>query len=71
MKCQYLGLAWLLLLTSRSQAQSAVTVTAEVDAVYPQSEGLYLDLHRHPELSFHEQLTAAGRGFRRGLRIGE
>jgi amidohydrolase len=27
--------------------------------VYPQSEALYLDLHQHPELSFHEQQTAA------------
>jgi hippurate hydrolase len=30
-----------------------------VDAVYAQSEALYLDLHRHPELSLHEQQTAA------------
>jgi hippurate hydrolase len=59
MKHQYLGLAVLLMLNSRGQAQSAATVAAEVDAVYPQSEALYIDLHRHPELSLHEQQTAA------------
>jgi hippurate hydrolase len=42
-----------------SQAQSARDITAEVDAVYPHAEALYLDLHRHPELSSHEQQTAA------------
>lgn len=57
MKHRYLGLAALLLLTGRGQAQSAVV--AEVDAVFPQSKALYLDLHRHPELSLHEQQTAA------------
>ena len=56
MKISILGLAGLLLLAGRSQAQS---VAAEVDAVYPQSETLYIDLHRHPELSLHEQQTAA------------
>ena len=33
--------------------------TAAVEAVLPQVEALYLDLHQHPELSFHEQRTAA------------
>ena len=56
MKIPILGLAGLLLLAGRGQAQS---VAAEVDAVYPQSETLYIDLHRHPELSLHEQQTAA------------
>ena len=56
MKIQILGLAGLLLLAGRGQAQS---VAAEVDAIYSQSEALYIDLHRHPELSFHEQQTAA------------
>ena len=32
---------------------------AEVDAIYPQMETLYLDLHRNPELSSHEEKTAA------------
>lgn len=41
------------------QTLSAQAITAEVDAVYPQTEALYLDLHRHPELSGQEQQTAA------------
>ena len=34
-------------------------VGAEVDAVYAQAESLYKDLHRQPELSGHEEKTAA------------
>ena len=30
-----------------------------VDAIYPDIEKLYIDLHRNPELAFHEQRTAA------------
>jgi amidohydrolase len=59
MKHLHLGLAWLLLFATRSEAQSVAAIATEVDAVYPQSEGLYLDLHRNPELSFHEEKTAA------------
>jgi amidohydrolase len=33
--------------------------TAAVEAVLQQMETLYVDLHSHPELSFHEQRTAA------------
>jgi len=32
---------------------------AQVDAIYPDIEKLYMDLHRNPELAFHEQRTAA------------
>lgn len=32
---------------------------AEVDAVYADSESLYIDLHRNPELAFQETQTAA------------
>ena len=32
---------------------------AQVEAVYPEVETLYLDLHRNPELSLHEVQTAA------------
>ena len=32
---------------------------AEVDAIYPDIEALYIDLHRNPELAFHETRTAA------------
>ena len=31
----------------------------EVDSVYPDAHALYLDLHKHPELSSHETQTAA------------
>src|SRR6201981_1785160 len=31
----------------------------QVDAVYPQMRALYEELHRNPELSFHEEKTAA------------
>jgi hippurate hydrolase len=40
-------------------AQTPSGLTAEVQAAYAKSEALYLDLHQHPELSFHEQQTAA------------
>ena len=40
-------------------AASDGSVQAEVDAAYPQAEDLYFDLHRHPELSLHEEHTAA------------
>jgi amidohydrolase len=32
---------------------------AQVDAIYPDIEELYIDLHHNPELAFHEQRTAA------------
>lgn len=32
---------------------------AQVNAIYPEVEKLYIDLHQHPELGFHEQRTAA------------
>jgi amidohydrolase len=31
----------------------------EVEAVYPQAQALYVDIHEHPELSSHETQTAA------------
>jgi len=31
----------------------------EVEALEPELEGLYKDLHEHPELAFHEQRTAS------------
>ena len=34
-------------------------IAAEVDAVYAQADALYRDLHRQPELSGHEDKTAA------------
>jgi amidohydrolase len=42
------------------QAQTAgAPSSAEVDAIYPDIEALYIDLHRNPELAFHETRTAA------------
>lgn len=40
---------------------SAKTIPSppEVTAIYPDVEALYLDLHRNPELSLHEQQTAS------------
>lgn len=35
------------------------TTSKEVDSVYPNAHAVYLDIHEHPELSFHETETAA------------
>jgi amidohydrolase len=48
-----------LLIAANLRAQGRSTAVAQVAAVYPRSEALYLDLHRNPELSFHETATAA------------
>jgi amidohydrolase len=55
--CAFYAVAFLL--ASKLNAQTRSAVSAEVQATYPGSEALYLDLHRHPELSFHETETAA------------
>lgn len=47
------------LLAANVSAQSNSGIAAEVQRAYPRSEALYLDLHQHPELSFHEMETAA------------
>ena len=47
------------LIGARISAQSKSGIAAEVQAAYPRSEALYIDLHQHPELSFHETETAA------------
>jgi hippurate hydrolase len=48
----------LLLFAMVGEAQATPRVMDEVNAVYPRAEVLYLEIHRHPELSFHEQQTA-------------
>jgi hippurate hydrolase len=58
MRTQFLCFASLLLVATVTQAQNTTRVVDEVNAVYFRSETLYLDIHRHPELSFHEQQTA-------------
>lgn len=40
-------------------AQSTAAQSGEADAVYADSKSLYLDLHENPELSSHENHTAA------------
>ncbi len=42
-----------------SQTAWTTPTSAEVDAVYPDIESLYIDLHRNPELAFQEVQTAA------------
>ncbi len=40
-------------------AESWRAPSTQIDSVYPQVEAFYLDLHRNPELSYHEEKTAA------------
>jgi amidohydrolase len=42
-----------------SQTAWITPTSAEVDAIYPDIETLYIDLHRNPELAFQEVQTAA------------
>ncbi len=51
--------AWLVTVSIAGAQAGAANVTAEVDAVYAQADALYRDLHRQPELSGHEEKTAA------------
>src|SRR5712671_3660040 len=57
MKRSLIGVAPLLV--AAHAAHGASTIVAEVDTVYAQSEALYFDLHKNPELSSHETRTAA------------
>jgi len=56
-----LMLASLLGLAGNAISQPAWTTpsTAEVDAIYPDIEALYMDLHQNPELAFQEVQTSA------------
>src|SRR5689334_19588592 len=62
--CSNRGMIWvrylalMLLIGGYGDAQTA-NVDMEVASVYPQAEALYRDLHEHPELSGHEDQTAA------------
>jgi hippurate hydrolase len=42
-----------------ASSASAQTPRTQVEAIYPDIEKLYIDLHRNPELAFHEGRTAA------------
>src|SRR5258706_702331 len=44
---------------AQTRAAVAGVDAARVDAIYPEVEKLYIDLHSNPELAFHEQRTAA------------
>jgi hippurate hydrolase len=57
-----LAVAWLafpVLLRAAESASSTSNPVSGVDEIYPDLEKLYLDLHQNPELSFHEEKTAA------------
>ena len=60
MKNTAIVLAALLAFTRSGGGQTWTTPAAsEVDAIYPDIEALYIDLHRNPELAFQEVETAA------------
>ncbi|HEV8611014.1 MAG TPA: amidohydrolase [Thermoanaerobaculia bacterium] len=50
--------------SARAADTASSPVLAPLDAIYPDLEKLYLDLHQTPELSFHEEKTAAKMGER-------
>src|SRR5215217_2132934 len=49
----------MLLGAATASAQQRSGLAAEVERAFPQSEALYRDLHKNPELSSHETATAA------------
>jgi len=58
----FIALFAALLVAANASAQgggAAGAGAAQIDAIYPDIEKLYIDLHRNPELAFHEQRTAA------------
>src|SRR3989454_1932145 len=65
MKCRSVALfgSCLLMAAGAAPQTKPTTWTApsaeQLNAVYSDVEALYLDLHRNPELSLHEQQTAA------------
>jgi amidohydrolase len=61
MKLLALALSFLLSTFALSQSKPATWTpsSTQIDAVYPEVETLYLDLHRNPELSLHEVQTSA------------
>ena len=54
-----------------AQTASRTPSTTEVDAIYPDIEALYIDLHQNPELAFTEVQTSAKLAARvKALEIG-
>ncbi len=54
-----LGSCVLMAAGATAQTKPSAPSAEQVNAIYPEVEALYLDLHRNPELSLHEQQTAA------------
>ncbi len=48
-----------LLLASAGAAQAQPDVAGQINAIYPQLDAIYKDLHAHPEIAFEEVRTAA------------
>ena len=59
MKRPFLYITLALLIGAHGSAQSGSGIATEVEVAYPEADALYRDLHQHPELSRHEQQTAA------------
>jgi hippurate hydrolase len=45
--------------TATSAQERATLTSSNIDAIFPDVEALYIDLHKAPELSLHEEKTAA------------
>jgi hypothetical protein len=58
---------FLFLAAACASAQNA-TLKGQVQAVFPDAQALYLDLHQHPELSSHETRTAGVMAEKFGVR---
>src|SRR5258708_6844801 len=60
-RCICMLIIWGLAIGNSALAAGAQRVQAvpEIAALEPELEGLYRDLHEHPELAFHEERTAA------------
>ena len=59
MRFRFAGCVLGLLFSSGALVAAGPAELAGLDAVYPSLDALYQDLHRNPELSSHEQATAA------------
>jgi hippurate hydrolase len=54
-----LRIAIVLAMAVLTASAQQIALKSQVDAVYPEAKTLYVDLHEHPELSSHEERTAA------------
>jgi len=58
-RLRLLALIAVVLLGSRPAMADGPPELAGLDALYPSLDALYIDLHKNPELSLHEEKTAA------------